>query len=82
VLDLERRLPIDPADGNEERLTASEFDLLKILAENPNRPLMRDWLLEVTAHREADASEAARSAAFAKRPGERIHHGCHSRRPK
>jgi Transcriptional regulatory protein, C terminal len=59
VLDLERRLPIDPADGNEERLTASEFDLLKILAENPNRPLMRDWLLEVTAHREADAFDRA-----------------------
>ena len=55
VLDLERRVLINPADGNEERLTASEFDLLKIFAENPNRPLMRDWLLEVTAHREADA---------------------------
>ena len=59
VLDLERRLLIDPADGNEERLTASEFDLLKILAENPNRPLMRDWLLEVTAHREAEAFDRA-----------------------
>jgi len=54
VLDLDRRVLIDPADGNEERLAASEFDLLKIFAENPNRPLMRDWLLEVTAHREAD----------------------------
>ena len=31
--------------------TASEFDLLKVFAQNPNRPLMRDWLLEVTAHR-------------------------------
>jgi two-component system phosphate regulon response regulator OmpR len=59
VLDLERRLLIDPADGNEERLTASEFDLLKTFAENPNRPLMRDWLLEVTAHREADAFDRA-----------------------
>jgi two-component system phosphate regulon response regulator OmpR len=59
VLDLERRVLIDPADGNEERLAASEFDLLKILAENPNRPLMRDWLLEVTAHREADAFDRA-----------------------
>ena len=59
VLDLERRVLIDPADGNEERLTASEFDLLKIFAENPNRPLMRDWLLEVTAHREADAFDRA-----------------------
>jgi hypothetical protein len=40
---------IDPADGGEERLAASEFDLLKTFAENPNRPLTRDWLLEVTA---------------------------------
>src|SRR5215470_11929605 len=59
VLDLERRVLIDPVDGNEERLAASEFDLLKIFAENPNRPLMRDWLLEVTAHREADAFDRA-----------------------
>ena len=59
VLDLERRVLIDPAGANEERLTASEFDLLKIFAENPNRPLMRDWLLEVTAHREADAFDRA-----------------------
>jgi len=59
ILDLERRLLIDPVDGNEERLAASEFDLLKIFAENPNRPLMRDWLLEVTAHREADPFDRA-----------------------
>ena len=59
VLDLERRILFDPAMGNEERLTASEFDLLKIFAENPNRPLMRDWLLEVSAHREADAFDRA-----------------------
>ena len=59
VLDLERRILVDPDDGSEERLAASEFDLLKIFAENPNRPLMRDWLLEVTAHREADAFDRA-----------------------
>jgi DNA-binding response OmpR family regulator len=59
VLDLERRVLVDPDDGGEERLAASEFDLLKIFAENPNRPLMRDWLLEVTAHREADAFDRA-----------------------
>jgi DNA-binding response OmpR family regulator len=59
VLDLDRRVLVDPADGNEERLAASEFDLLKIFAENPNRPLMRDWLLEVTAHREAEAFDRA-----------------------
>jgi DNA-binding response OmpR family regulator len=59
VLDLKRRVLVDPDDGGEERLAASEFDLLKIFAENPNRPLMRDWLLEVTAHREADAFDRA-----------------------
>jgi hypothetical protein len=59
VLDLDRHVLVDPADGNEERLAASEFDLLKIFAENPNRPLMRDWLLEVTAHREAEAFDRA-----------------------
>jgi DNA-binding response OmpR family regulator len=59
VLDLDRRVLIDPADSVEEHLTASEFDLLRIFAENPNRPLMRDWLLEATAHREADAFDRA-----------------------
>jgi DNA-binding response OmpR family regulator len=59
LLDLERRVLVDPDDGNEERLAASEFDLLKIFSETPNRPLTRDWLLEVTAHREADAFDRA-----------------------
>ena len=54
-----RRVLVDPDDGSEERLAASEFDLLKIFAENPNRPLTRDWLLEVTAHREAEAFDRA-----------------------
>jgi DNA-binding response OmpR family regulator len=45
VLDLDRRVLVDLADRTEEALTASEFDLLKVFAENPNRPLMRDWLL-------------------------------------
>lgn len=59
ILDLDRRVLIDPANGSEDRLTASEFDLLKVFAENPNRPLNRDWLLEVTAHREVDAFDRA-----------------------
>jgi two-component system phosphate regulon response regulator OmpR len=59
VLDLERRVLVEPADGRERRLAASEFDLLKIFVENPNRPLLRDWLLEVTAHREAEAFDRA-----------------------
>jgi DNA-binding response OmpR family regulator len=50
---------VDPSNGSEETLTASEFDLLKVLAENPNRPLQRDWLLEVTAHREMEAFDRA-----------------------
>ena len=40
-------------------LAASEFDLLKVFAEHPNRPLMRDWLLEVTSHRDMDAFDRA-----------------------
>jgi len=59
VLDLERRMLVDPAGNSEETLTASEFDLLKVFAENPNRPLQRDWLLEVTAHREMEAFDRA-----------------------
>jgi DNA-binding response OmpR family regulator len=59
VLDLEKRMLVDPADGSEETLTASEYDLLKVFAENPNRPLTRDWLLEVTAHREMEAFDRA-----------------------
>ena len=59
VLDLEKRVLVDPADGSEETLTASEFDLLKLFAENPNRPLQRDWLLESAAHREMEAFDRA-----------------------
>ncbi|WP_426958459.1 response regulator [Muricoccus radiodurans] len=57
-LDLERRVLV-LADGTEDALAASEFDLLKIFVENPNRPLARDWLLESTAHREAEAFDRA-----------------------
>jgi two-component system phosphate regulon response regulator OmpR len=59
VLDLEKRVLVDPADGSEETLTAGEFDLLKVFAENPNRPLQRDWLLEATSHREMEAFDRA-----------------------
>src|SRR5215813_5569552 len=55
VLDLERRVLCKSDDGSEETLAASEFDLLKVFAANPNRPLNRDWLLEITAHREMEA---------------------------
>ncbi|MGE3149984.1 MAG: response regulator [Pseudorhodoplanes sp.] len=59
ILDLEQRLLINVQDGAEETLTASEFELLKLFAENPNRPLQRDWLLETAANREMEAFDRA-----------------------
>ena len=59
VLDLEKRVLVDPANGSEETLTASEFDLLRVFAEHPNKPLQRDWLLEVTAHRDMEPFDRA-----------------------
>ena len=56
ILDLDKRVLID-TENKEESLTASEFDLLKVFVENPNRPLTREWLLEVTSHRDMDAFE-------------------------
>jgi len=53
TLDLPRRLLLDP-DGRDVAVTSGEFDVLKIFAENPNRPLSRDWLLETTSHRSRD----------------------------
>jgi DNA-binding response OmpR family regulator len=58
VLDLEKRVLVD-GDGIEEALAASEFDLLRLFAENPNRPLARDWLLEMVAHRDIEAFDRA-----------------------
>jgi DNA-binding response OmpR family regulator len=58
MLDLERHVLIF-ADGSEDDLAASEFDLLKVFVENPNRSLARDWLLEVTTHRDPDVFDRA-----------------------
>jgi len=58
TLDLQQHALI-LADGTIDSLTASEFDLLRLLVENPNRPLARDWLLETIAHREAEAFDRA-----------------------
>lgn len=58
VLDLQRRALV-LANGTSSPLTASEFDLLRLFVENPNRPLNRDWLLETIAHREAEAFDRA-----------------------
>lgn len=58
MLDLQRRVLI-LADGTVSNLAASEFDLLRLFVENPNRPLTRDWLLETVAHRDAEAFDRA-----------------------
>jgi two-component system phosphate regulon response regulator OmpR len=58
VLDLERHILIE-SDGSEETLSASEFDLLKLFADNPNRPLERNWMLERIGHREMAAFDRA-----------------------
>ena len=58
MLDLERRT-LTLADGSADSLSASEFELLRLFVENPNRPLTRDWLLETIAHRDAEAFDRA-----------------------
>ena len=58
MLDLQRRT-LTLADGSPDSLSASEFELLRLFVENPNRPLSRDWLLESVAHREAEAFDRA-----------------------
>ncbi len=51
LLHVTRRVLILP-DGSEDPLTPSEFALLRLLTQHPNRPLQRDWLLEATSERE------------------------------
>jgi DNA-binding response OmpR family regulator len=58
MLDLSKRALRDEA-GSDVPVTAGEFDILKIFAENPNRPLSRDWLLETTSHRTRDPFDRA-----------------------
>jgi DNA-binding response OmpR family regulator len=58
TLDLSKR-ELHDDEGNEVPVTAGEFDILKIFAENPNRPLSRDWLLETTSHRSRDPFDRA-----------------------
>jgi two-component system, OmpR family, response regulator len=52
-LDLDRYCLVD-RDGTEQRLTATEFDLLATLARNPNRVLSRERLLDLTSGREQE----------------------------
>jgi DNA-binding response OmpR family regulator len=58
TLDLTKR-ELHDDEGNNVAVTAGEFDILKIFAENPNRPLSRDWLLETTSHRSRDPFDRA-----------------------
>src|SRR5260221_5943326 len=58
LLDLSQRQRPD-FHGKDVPVTAGEFDLLKIFAEHPNRPLSRDWLLETTSHRSRDPFDRA-----------------------
>jgi DNA-binding response OmpR family regulator len=58
MLDLSKR-ELHDDEGNDVAVTAGEFDILKIFAENPNRPLSRDWLLETTSHRSRDPFDRA-----------------------
>jgi DNA-binding response OmpR family regulator len=51
MLDLDRHQLIGPG-GEDIPLTAMEFDLLRTLAEHPNRVLSRDQLLTLTRNRE------------------------------
>ncbi|MEZ5669945.1 MAG: response regulator transcription factor [Alphaproteobacteria bacterium] len=52
TLDLDARRLIDAA-GGEVPLTAMEFDLLRVLAERPNRVLSREQLLDLS-HKRSD----------------------------
>lgn len=52
-LDLDSRQLFDRA-GNEIPLTSTEFDLLRVFAERPNRPLSRDQLMTLTRNRDWD----------------------------
>jgi len=58
TLDLAKRALHDDT-GADVAVTPGEFDILKIFAENPNRPLSRDWLLETTSHRARDPFDRA-----------------------
>ena len=52
ILDLDAR-KLHDADAREVALTAMEFDLLRVLAERPNRVLSREQLLELS-HKRSD----------------------------
>jgi DNA-binding response OmpR family regulator len=51
VLDMQTGI-LRTAEGRDDQLTESEFSLLRLFVENPNRALHRDWLLERTSGEE------------------------------
>jgi DNA-binding response OmpR family regulator len=53
ALDLDRQ-QLFAANGDDIPITAMEFELLRVFAERPNRPLSRDTLLDLTQNREWD----------------------------
>jgi len=53
TLDFDRQ-QLFAADGSDSQLTAMEFNLLRVFAERPNRPLSRDTILELTQNRDWD----------------------------
>ena len=57
-LDTQSRRLFD-ADGTEVALTTGEYELLKVLADNPNRVLSRDRLLQETRNRDAGPFDRA-----------------------
>jgi two-component system phosphate regulon response regulator OmpR len=53
VLDLDSRQLFD-LQGGETPLTRTEFELLEVLVQRPNRPLSRDQILNLTQNRDWD----------------------------
>jgi len=47
------------ADGNEHQLTASEFSLLRVFAENPKKVLSRERILDLANARDPEAFDRA-----------------------
>ncbi len=56
TFDRSRRVLLAP-DGTQEALTSTEYDLLDLFCQHPNRPLTREWLLETTSQRDYDGSD-------------------------
>lgn len=53
TFDLDARMLVD-GQGEEIPLTASEYDMLKVLVERPRRPLSRDQIMTLMRNREWD----------------------------